>query len=127
MSCGAICKASKTCVAYEWQNSGATCKTKDSYNPKAGAQYVGWTSCVSTSKAPDGGILVLNATYGMNCNARLSGNQGKNLGAACDGKATCSYYVDHTVIGDPARGCAKEYVLMLRMASCGFVTTIIIA
>jgi len=56
------------------------------------------------------GIIVLQATYGLNCGAPR-GNQTDNLAAACDGAAHCFYTVDYRVIGDPAPGCAKDYMV----------------
>jgi len=55
-------------------------------------------------------IKVVSATYGLNCGAP-QGNQTANLAGACDGRFTCDYTVDYTVIGDPAPGCAKDYTV----------------
>lgn len=54
-------------------------------------------------------VQVLSATYGGNCRA-AQGNVTNFLAAACDGKESCSYRVDYAVLGDPAPGCAKDYV-----------------
>lgn len=64
---------------------------------------------VRGAAAPAGGIQVVGATYGRNCGAP-SGNQTANLGTACNGRARCPYRVDYRAIGDPAYGCAKDYV-----------------
>ena len=33
-----------------------------------------------------------------------------DLAATCDGKAVCEYTIDTRTIGDPAFGCAKDYL-----------------
>jgi hypothetical protein len=53
-------------------------------------------------------IKVIAGTYGRNCRAPY-GNVTNHLAEICDGKATCEYIIDVTVIGDPAAGCAKDY------------------
>jgi hypothetical protein len=53
-------------------------------------------------------IKVISATYGRNCRAPY-GNATNHLAQICDGKPTCEYVIDVTVIGDPAVGCAKDY------------------
>ena len=57
----------------------------------------------------DGHIKVIAATYGRNCGAPY-GNVTRHLAEICDGRATCEYVIDFTVIGDPAPGCAKDYL-----------------
>jgi hypothetical protein len=44
------------------------------------------------------------------------GNVTDHIAKACNGKAECTYAVDHKVIGDPAYGCQKTYVVTYR---CG--------
>lgn len=56
-----------------------------------------------------GSIRVLAGTYGANCGTEY-GNKTQHLATACNGKKQCEYKIDHTVIGDPAVGCAKEYI-----------------
>jgi hypothetical protein len=63
--------------------------------------------------APAGGIRVVTATYGANCGV-ASGNVTGHLAGACDGRGTCDYRVDYTVIGDPAYGCSKGYAAQWR-------------
>ena len=55
------------------------------------------------------GIQVIAATYGRNCGTP-HGNVTNHLAEICNGKGTCEYYIDFRVIGDPAGGCAKDYV-----------------
>lgn len=57
-----------------------------------------------------GMIAVRSATYGRNCKA-AEGNVTAHAAKACDGKAACSYRIDHTQIGDPAYGCQKDYFI----------------
>ena len=55
-------------------------------------------------------IDVLEGTYGLNClNADAKNNKIQHLKDSCNGKQSCTYKVDHGVIGDPAVGCQKEY------------------
>lgn len=56
-----------------------------------------------------GPIRVISASYGRNCGAPY-GNVTNHLVAACDGRAPCEYIIDVRVIGDPAGGCAKDYL-----------------
>jgi len=55
-----------------------------------------------------GHIKVMAATYGRNCGAPY-GNVTHHLAEICDGRTTCEYVIDYRVIGDPARGCPKDY------------------
>jgi len=55
-----------------------------------------------------GHIKVIAATYGKNCGVPY-GNVTNHLAETCDGRATCEYFIDYRVIGDPAPGCAKDY------------------
>jgi hypothetical protein len=57
------------------------------------------------------GMTITNATYGGNCNAALAGNATTSIGTACDGLSSCSYLVTTDVLGDPAGGCAKTFVV----------------
>ena len=56
----------------------------------------------------ENGIHIVSATYGGNCDATLDNNL-ENLKAACNGQMECSYVVNKDRIGDPAKGCKKEY------------------
>ena len=61
------------------------------------------------------GIKIISATYGGNCGI-ATGNATGHISRQCNGKSRCEYTVDHKVIGDPAYGCAKTYVVRYR---CG--------
>ena len=75
------------------------------------------SSCMATAEPPPAAappttppiIQVVAGTYGANCKAP-QGNKTEHLQKACDGRPACSYKVEHTVIGDPVFGCAKDYV-----------------
>jgi peptidoglycan/LPS O-acetylase OafA/YrhL len=60
------------------------------------------------ARAVDGGIKVLSATYGGNCQAQ-SGNATDDLKMQCDGAANCAYRISVSRLKDPAAGCAKDY------------------
>lgn len=72
------------------------------------------------SPSPQAGpIRVLAGTYGGNCadhaggkyrGAVQRGNRTDPLAKECNGQAKCLYRVDYRVIGDPADGCAKDFV-----------------
>lgn len=53
-------------------------------------------------------IKVVKAEYGVNCKAK-NPNVIAHIASACNGKPTCNYQINHTLIGDPAPGCAKNY------------------
>jgi peptidoglycan/LPS O-acetylase OafA/YrhL len=56
------------------------------------------------------GLDVLSATYGANCGARR-GNATAEVAQTCNGKNECQYVVDVRKLGDPATGCAKNFVV----------------
>ena len=58
---------------------------------------------------PQTGISVVAGTYGGNCGAP-HGNVTGALASACNTLGRCDYIVDYTILGDPAPGCAKDYV-----------------
>lgn len=57
------------------------------------------------------GINVLTAWYGPSCNTQ-HGNVTAHVKSRCDGKASCSYTVDAGTLGDPAPGCAKNFLVL---------------
>lgn len=59
---------------------------------------------------PGTGLKLISATYGANCGAKL-GNATQSVKRTCNGKESCSYKVDVTVLGDPAGGCAKSFIV----------------
>jgi hypothetical protein len=61
---------------------------------------------LATSCTP---IEVVAGTYGANC-GQPRGNKTSFLAEECDGETSCAYTVDYKVIGDPANGCAKDYI-----------------
>jgi peptidoglycan/LPS O-acetylase OafA/YrhL len=62
---------------------------------------------------PATGIDILSATYGGNCNAP-SGNATADIRGYCSGKASCSYSVEVSRLGDPANGCQKDFTVAYR-------------
>ena len=60
--------------------------------------------------APAASILVSQATYGGNCSV-APGNLTGVLAQSCNGRADCEYTVDYKVLGDPARGCRKDFAV----------------
>jgi Peptidase of plants and bacteria/Hemopexin/Protein of unknown function (DUF3421) len=73
------------------------------------------------------GIRVMSGTYGGNCEGYLNGNgttdKTWHLKQACDGKDVCEYRVEWRAIGDPATGCAKDYVAVWQCPNGGSGTT----
>jgi hypothetical protein len=54
-------------------------------------------------------ITVVAGTYGGNCQ-QPRGNKKPHLAQSCNGQGRCEYTINYQVIGDPAVGCAKNYV-----------------
>lgn len=72
--------------------------------------FLGCLGFAVVSAAAEGGSINVTAgTYGANC-GQGHGNMTGHLASSCNGKAECSYTIDYHVIGDPADGCAKDYV-----------------
>jgi Family of unknown function (DUF6311) len=68
-----------------------------------------------TGASPEGavGIEVMQATYGSNCGAGW-GNATPDVANACNRTQECDYQVDVRRLGDPAIGCAKQFVVEYR-------------
>ncbi|WP_342710063.1 acyltransferase family protein [Bradyrhizobium sp. B124] len=57
------------------------------------------------------GISVVAGTYGGNCRwVSARGNATRALAAACGGQDECTFKVSADQLGDPAPGCAKEFM-----------------
>ena len=73
-----------------------------------------WMTVASQMAGPGAlvtnGLNVLSATYGYNCGVR-QGNATSEVARTCDGKSECQYVVDVRKLGDPASGCAKNFVV----------------
>jgi hypothetical protein len=54
-------------------------------------------------------INVATATYGGNCGV-AAGHNTSWVRAVCNGRTQCHLEIDYRVIGDPAPGCAKDFV-----------------
>lgn len=129
----AVDKAQKACAASGC--SSCTPNTTASDNCKFENGYTCTSFCKAAAKAappppapapapqpvaappkPTQGIMVKQAVYGGNCvgkgrpDPNIKGTDPtQHIAAACNGKSDCSYKVDHTAIGDPTFGCAKDY------------------
>ena len=68
-----------------------------------------------------GTIHVIAAIYGGNCGVAEDpyGEPSVDLRSTCNGKTNCPYVVDWTVIGDPKRNCAKDYVAKWQCVGAG--------
>lgn len=60
------------------------------------------------SSGGEGFIVDVEATYGMNCGVPV-GNVSDRVSDSCQGRASCTFTVDVTVLGDPAGGCGKAF------------------
>lgn len=71
-------------------------------------------------QADNGTVVVINATYGLNCNAALGGDVTQSVSSVCNGKVSCPYQVcvcgdnscspdEPPCIPDPATNCAKDF------------------
>lgn len=61
-------------------------------------------------------LSIREATYGANCGVS-AGNVTRHVAGVCSGNRSCSYKIDHKVIGDPAKGCAKDFVIRYQCGS----------
>lgn len=92
------------------------------FNQASGAYSYGWSATLNAPQAGGGtapgqpmqsaaGLLrILSATYGGNCGVPV-GNVTDHIAAQCNRQGSCTYVVDYRVIGDPAVGCMKDYVV----------------
>jgi hypothetical protein len=55
-------------------------------------------------------VKIVSATYGGSCGAK-AGNATADVLKYCRGRLACVYVVDVNRLGDPARGCAKDFTL----------------
>lgn len=69
-----------------------------------------YTSTGSWWECKPKGISVRAASYGANCGVAKGLVTGP-IASQCNGQSSCSYVVLHTVLGDPAPGCAKDYAV----------------
>jgi hypothetical protein len=57
------------------------------------------------------GINVLTAWYGQSCNTQ-HGNVTAHVKSRCDNRMSCTYMIDANLLGDPAPGCSKNFVVL---------------
>lgn len=69
-----------------------------------------YTSTGSWWECKPKGISVRAASYGSNCGVAKGLVTGP-IASQCNGQSSCSYVVMHTVLGDPAPGCPKDYAV----------------
>jgi hypothetical protein len=74
----------------------------------AGGDTVGNT--VLAQYGGRGRIYVISASYGRNCGVPR-GNVTAHVAGTCNGQRVCPYTVHHRIIGDPAPGCPKDFVV----------------
>jgi hypothetical protein len=55
-----------------------------------------------------GNLRIVSATYGLNCGAPR-GNVTKQMADFCNDTAICEYAINVNTLGDPRRGCPKDY------------------
>jgi hypothetical protein len=68
-------------------------------------------ACRGRPSAPvDANIFVILATYGYNCGA-TPGNAMNSVVKRCSRNLNCEYTVDQSELGDPAPGCAKNFIV----------------
>jgi hypothetical protein len=63
-------------------------------------------------------IAIVAASYGTNC-AQPNGNVTTKVASVCNGRPSCSFVADNGMFGDPAVGCAKNFIALWR---CGGTT-----
>ena len=55
-------------------------------------------------------MKISSVHYGENCETEINnGTTLEDIKSKCDGKKNCDYLINHNIIGDPSRGCAKDY------------------
>ncbi len=100
----------------EWRCGTSAVVHSVSASPEAGYGKIVTLQCTVKTEKAYKKIHVIAGTYGKNCK-QPNGNKTEYLAKACDGRrGVCEYKIDHTVIGDPAVGCAKNYIAKWR---CG--------
>ena len=85
-----------------------------------GAEALGKQLTLDCELVPTRGIWVKTATYGGNCANVAPGNASDAVRRACNGKMKCNFKVDVGRLGDPANGCAKDFVALYQ---CGAKTS----
>src|SRR5262245_22535512 len=78
----------------------------------------------TATKTPHGGnngIRVVSGSYGKNCGEQY-GNVTTHLANACNGRNPCAYTIETRLIGDPAKGCEKDYMAEWRCPNTGWRT-----
>jgi hypothetical protein len=113
---GQLVDAAHFMIARSYDTTQSICIVPNSVATSTDPQPMAGTNgrgpCTGTAQdliPPQTGISVVAGTYGGNCGAS-HGNVTAALASACNTLSRCDYIVDYTIIGDPAPGCAKDYV-----------------
>ncbi len=96
-----------------------TSQTMTLSRPAYSIKSINFQGGINSSSTGDR-IDVVAGTYGKNCGAG-NGNKTDHLARACNDRKRCEYIIDYKVIGDPAVGCAKDYIALWR---CGGDSTV---
>jgi hypothetical protein len=75
---------------------------------------------------PASSILTSLATYGGSCGAAV-GNMTGVLAKACNGRDHCDYAINYKTVGDPARGCRKDFAVEWRCTGSAGTHHLVIA
>lgn len=63
---------------------------------------------VTSEALSSGPVDVVEATYGARCRAARS-NASWSVSEQCDGRGVCPYRISTSTLGDPKRGCEKDF------------------
>jgi hypothetical protein len=99
------------------QNNMAQCLASSQQNVPLGTA----TKYPRGGNSGNNGIRVVSGTYGKNCGAKY-GNVTPQLANACNGRNSCPYTIETRLIGDPAKGCEKDYTAEWRCPNTGWRT-----
>lgn len=86
----------------------------------AGSIFLASVSCAPgvVNQKGSGNMRIVSATYGKNCGAPV-GNVTSHVAGFCNDMSICEYRVDFRALGDPARGCAKDFRVEYRCGNWG--------
>ncbi len=105
LSCNPAFGTDQMVIVYD----DGTSQTVSLKGPSYGIRSIHFKGGMAATTAPGDRIQVVAGTYGRNCGTS-HGNKTEHLARACNGKSRCEYTINYQVIGDPAVGCAKDYV-----------------
>lgn len=90
--------------------------------------YARWVivSKATTEEPAEGTINIVDGIYGASCVKIEKSNARESLRRNCNGRASCDYVVNVTILGDPAPGCSKDFKAEWRCSAHGEVRTLIL-